>query len=309
MNNYNISSILKNINNTKISYSINKNTNKNLYLNFKQIHYDNIYDAQFVNSRAYNDTLKYLTKFESFKIIINELQINLYIFCQYNYNWKQLVNKIYKYLKLFYKTFKTFIVNSNSLELNIFIYTLPYKNVFNKHILGTDDINSGYTQFKPEKSKKIVIYKTHKLTKVLIHELIHFFNIDITILSQNIYKTIDNFIQSNVKTNYKILTFEGITEFFAIYLNTIYKYNKLSKTEIKLMINKQINIYTKYMNIILKNQNIKKITDLFNNNGIVFKQNTNVFSYYILATLLFKNYKMLFKSHILHKDIIKILFK
>lgn len=317
MNNYYITTILKNIHNKKINTTITKynektnktNNNKDgCNINIKQLHYDNIHDAQFVNENAYSDTLKYLKDYKIFNIIINDFTIKLYIFHQKDYNYKQLVYKIYKYVKLFYKTFEKFIQKSGESLLHLYIYTLPYKNIFHKPILGTNHINSGYTQYKPIDKKKIVIYKTHKLIKVLIHELIHFFNIDITILPQNVYSQLDNFIQKNIKTNYQILTFEGITEFFAIYLHTIYKHKTLNINKIKDKLNEQIAIYTKYMNIILKNQNIRDINDIISGK-VVFKQQTNVFSYYILATLLFKNYEILFKSNnIIYKDINKIVF-
>jgi len=249
--NYNINTIIHKINNKNIiKFKKLTNITHDYILNTKKIHKENIYNTNFVNSNTYKDTLKYLNNYKIFKISINKSDIYVYIFHHDDYNYYELIKKIYKYLQLFYKTFEDFIVKSNKNILKLYIYTLPYKNVFNKHILNTNDINSGYTQFKPEDKVKIVIYKLHKLTKVLIHELIHFFNIDTNILPVKLYNDIDNFIQNNIKTNYPILTFEGITEFLAIYLNTIYKNKGLNINQIKIKLEEQINIYTKYMNII-----------------------------------------------------------
>jgi hypothetical protein len=292
MNFYNIKNILSQINNLNINSNI---YNKNIYLHTRNIHIDNLYGQNFVNSNSYNDAIKYLKNYKVYTIKINNLIINLYIFYHNNYNVQKLVSNIYKYLQFFYKTFYKYVKNYTH-NVNIFIYTLNYKNKYNKPILGVDDINSAYTTIKPINKKKIVIYKTHKLTKVLIHELIHIFDIDENIFPSNIYNYIDKYIKTHIKSNYEILTFEGITEFFAIYLNTIFKYKNYSLKHIELKLNEQINIYTKYMNIILRNQNIDNIKDLFNGK-VEFKQQTNVFSYYILATLLFKNYKNLFTSN------------
>jgi len=171
------------------------------------------------------------------------------------------------------------------------------------NILGQNEVNSGLCI---PSYREIVLWREEELNKVLLHELIHTFNLDKILYETNnlknyIYNTI------NVSRKTEINPNEAYTESLAILLNTIFniidknntnniskkdlyrKYIKQIKTEIQFSINQasKILLYNGYSNIneLIKSRNSK------NNNIYKWKQNTNVLSYYILKIAILYNLK------------------
>ena len=107
-------------------------------------------------------------------------------------------------------------------DININIYFGHHKKLLNSTILDVDNVNSGYTQLYP--CKYIFIWRTEELIKVLIHELIHYTNIDVV---QSI-GILNSFMRThfNIKGNDSPL--ESYVEFLAIILNCVFVHSYIN---------------------------------------------------------------------------------
>ncbi len=165
------------------------------------------------------------------------------------------------------------IANKNNFLTIYIIYSDQKKQLNNNvHCLYATHVNSGSCI----PSKMITLWRSEELEKVLIHELIHFFEIDFTyLIGQNYFK--QNYGLNNVKAN------EAYTDSLTIIIHTIYvafylniDYMKLLNSEFNYVLYQAAKIFNYY--------NIANVNDI--NNKIC--QQTDVFSYFIIkASLLF----------------------
>jgi hypothetical protein len=153
-------------------------------------------------------------------------------------------------------------------KLDLYIFLSPYKkNVDSKDTqLSKTNINSG-SSFRYH--NWIIIYRKEELFKVLIHELVHFTQLDI----QNIAPKLD------AKCT-PILVNEAVTEAIAIVLHSKY-YAHYTKSDFNTIVNKEIQYSMMMYHLILYHLKIKNKKDLYN-----VCLTTNVISYYILKYLI-----------------------
>jgi hypothetical protein len=199
------------------------------------------------------------------------------------------VYKLNKYIKIYIISDKKFtkhqhifnIVNwiskySEPQKLNLFIFLTPFNKIikYRNQILTRNEINSGVCY----KYKKWVhVFRSEELLKVLIHELLHYYNLDI-----NNTDWVDTILPIKLPCNTFLLN-EAVTEAMAIILHTYY-YSEITKQDFKILI-KQEMIYSKKMHdIILYHYNIIKFNDILN-----ICQYTNVISYYIIKYILIED--------------------
>ena len=222
--------------------------------------------------------------------IINYENINIKYFTKRSL--KRIPLKFYDYLKII-KTLKI-LFNRNDYKQNIELYDLNLKKVFPKkdNILGPDNVNTAWCMINTHNNGSIVIYRNEELIKVLIHELLHANKVDSELIFSNTSKEIDKKICSN----YNILLNEGFTETYStiIHLYWIgYKLNK-SKKYINSLFNNEIKYSMYICSKIFKYYSIDNINKIIKNNNkckLIFKQKSNVFSYYIIKLILFINIK------------------
>jgi hypothetical protein len=151
----------------------------------------------------------------------------------------------------------------------------------------------------------IIIYREQELLKSIFHELIHFHNLDFRHVSPDILNNIISYLikTHNIKENNEYLLYECITESLANILNNIYYSGTLKEMSINLeneimfsilQIAKILNIckYKKWSDFSYDN-NIEKI-----DKSTQFKQDSCVFSYYILKLYILLNLDTYFK-HVL----------
>lgn len=165
--------------------------------------------------------------------------------------------------------------NNISKKIRIYLILLDLeKNLPNNNeIIKAKHANTGYT----DHSKNIIfIWRHEEFEKVLLHEVIHFFELD---CSDDIIK-INKIIINGPSERY----YEALTDYYAICYHLIYisiltniKLKGLLEIELAFMKN-QANVLNKYYN--LKNWTI--------NNNIIINQDTSAFSYYIVKYLLFE---------------------
>lgn len=166
-------------------------------------------------------------------------------------------------------------------KITFIYFDTPLKKEYNGEefkYLSSQNINTGLSS-----DDYIMLWRKEEILKVLIHELIHYLDMDIK-HDEELY----DIIKYNIgKIDYPILINESITELQSQFLHTLYlsifiKGNHYEN--FKMMYNyEQIFSWYQFAKI-MKFYNIKdyNVNNLINN----FNQTTNVFSYYILKSLM-----------------------
>jgi hypothetical protein len=263
------------------------NINPKIKLTYFQINkniLDKIIGGRFISKNIQEEILNQdLYKYYSFEYNFNNINGSIYIGIYKNDNIdmyiKQLetVSKILIFLGLISKSKKS---------LKAYIFMSKFTKISNGYIFNPDNINSGYTTFAML-DRYIVVYRKEEYIKVLIHEAIHFFELDKYF---NQFGLLNDYLPFKFK-NDDIIT-EAFTDYFAInyYILFICIYlNKITLQDYHYFFNQQIEFIEKQAINIIQLSKVNE-TNIINNY-------TNVFSYYVLKYILFKYYynKNLFK--------------
>jgi hypothetical protein len=186
----------------------------------------------------------------------------------------------------------TMIVNKGSLTSNcaqttsIYCYLTPFKKELpakRGEILSYDNANSAVTR-PCFSSNEICIFREEEMFKVFIHETFHAFNLDFSLHMKDIHvKQMKQMF--NIKSEFNI--YETYAETWAEIMNIIVLSgdlgvaNKMLQAEVAFSLH-QMNKVLAYMGL--------DYSDLIRHDGIVnvvqkYKEETNVFCYYVLKSL------------------------
>ena len=302
-----------NINFETFNKKINKREIKlNNNINYKS------YIQEYINSTIDNSIIDILNKLQNGIFI--SLDIKLYVENNINncfiYMFEHLNLYIFNNDKIFDNTIRDKLV-LNIYRITKWIYNLnPIKKItlyyldtiIDKRIikdinyLCSQNINSGLST-----TEYIMIWRREEVLKVLIHELIHYLNIDLKHNTQ-LEKIIDYPIGI---FNYPILINETITELQAQLFNILYI---LISDNINSPISDIIKLFKIFYNLeqIFSWYQFTKIMNYFSINSFDiesikenFNQSTNVYSYFILKSIL----SMYFFDILYELDYIKKLIK
>lgn len=211
---------------------------------------------------------------------------------------------VYKMLIWLYICNK-YTVGTNNKNINIYLYLTPYKKYFpskSSLVLGPININTAYT-YPCVDNGEIVIYREEEWMKVFIHETIHSYCFDVVLHnSPDIVNRVLNIFP--IKIELQIA--ETYTETLARIINAgLYCYNELDKKTDK-------DTFYLYMNFVLNLERLYALhqidnilsfmglqyTDLYEKTDTseylrlnLYRENTNVFAYYILTGILLNNYE------------------
>jgi hypothetical protein len=179
--------------------------------------------------------------------------------------------------------------NNNINIINCYIYLtnllkqLPVNN--SNNIINSINVNTGFTTSN-KYNNEVVVYRHEEWFKVLIHELIHYFDCDHDIHQYN-YQNIFNI-------NSKINLAESYTEFWA---RVLYLFISNFKNDFNLFIftfvdklSIEINFQIIQVIKILKYMQLSYHDLLSNTNLYKYKENTNVCAYYIITSILFTHF-------------------
>ena len=268
-----------------------------------------IYDITFFpkNIQKYiDDTSEYVLRFNC---MIKDREITVYFIIT-----ELLSNKIIitlnKYIHKIYMWIYVISSMSNakcSKHITLYLYLTPFeKNLPNNQleIIDSQHVNSAFTT-GCRAFTEIVLFRSEEWFKVFIHETFHNFGLDFS--DMNLYmvsKSITEIFNMNIEYN----LYESYCETWARIINTMF-YTYLSipiknKENQSLFINKfnsnmeieskhSIYQFSKILNFLDLKYDIvtQKNANNVNICNHLYKENTSVFSYYIITGLLINNYK------------------
>jgi hypothetical protein len=218
-----------------------------------------------------NESKETYYEFEYKEIHINILVHEIKHFTRFN---KLLLDRIFNVIKFFIDTF----VCKESKILNIILIPLKNKKQFpTSNILDAINVNNGFTTtYLDTGYKEIFIYRREDIIKVLIHEMIHYFKLDIHNKNENYLITnVNDIIYSYIFEENKIDFNEIYTESLAFYMYIKFKYKQNTKKYIKKYTKKFIKIAKA---LIIHHKKVGKLIDF-----------SNSYAYYLGRAFMFYN--------------------
>ena len=195
--------------------------------------------------------------------------------------------------------------HSCSKVLTLFIYhtsltkTLPQSSI---EVLNENNVNTAFTR-TCLKNAEIVVYRKEEWFKVFIHESFHNFALDFSDMDTN---NCHAQILSIFPVNSKVNLFEAYTEFWARIMNVLFcsyfntknknDFNEfLSNTEYFINFERNYSFFQlikilDFMN--MEYRNLYENTNVSANiRSTLYKEDTNVLSYYVITAILIYNYQ------------------
>lgn len=238
-----------------------------------------------------------------YKCLINGREILIY-FALFSPPTKTLLNKYDKYARFMYSWL--YICDLYSLKkcaktLSVYIYLTPFKKTLpNKpnETLSVDNANSAVT-YRCVENGEIVLYREEEWMKVFIHETFHTYGLDFTgnLSSANLKNQVREIF--HIESDFNIE--EAYAETWARIINSVFaSYNSLENKK-----NKQE--FASYMNICLQSERLFALYQcnkvlrfmglsykdiLGTKSKSVYREDTNVFAYYILTSIFLSDYDM-----------------
>lgn len=177
-------------------------------------------------------------------------------------------------------------------KLTIYLYfTNLIKQLPNHKLIVLDKchINTAFTYSCPGDAE-IVLYRKEEWMKVFIHETFHTFGLDFSTMSQ---VSVPAFINNHFSINITPCLFESYTEFWGEVIHMMflsYTFHSENKTlfiqTFYNILNIEINHTLLQVNKIFNHMNLHYLHFLNKTLTIQYKENTPVFSYYIIKSIL-----------------------
>jgi hypothetical protein len=218
----------------------------------------------------------------------------------------EIYNNYVDYMLVWLYIVDSYASRSCSSELKIYIYhtsllkNLPSSNV---NVLNENNINTAFTRTCP-KDSEIVVFRKEEWFKAFMHETFHNFALDFSDMNTS---TCNSKILSIFKVNSDVNLFEAYTEFWARIMNALFcsYINMKNKNDInEFLTNAEFFInfermfaffqmvkILNFMDISYKNLYEKNIQSE-NIRRTMYKEDTNVLSYYIITLILLNNYQV-----------------
>ena len=217
----------------------------------------------------------------------------------------EIYNNYVDYMLVWLYIVDSYASRSCSSELKIYIYhtsllkNLPSSNV---NVLNENNINTAFTRTCP-KDSEIVVFRKEEWFKSFMHETFHNFALDFSDMNTS---TCNSKILSIFKVTSDVNLFEAYTEFWARLMNALFcsYINMKNKNNIdEFLTNAEFFInfermfaffqmvkVLNFMDMSYKNLYEKNIQSE-NIRRTMYKEDTNVLSYYIITLILFNNYQ------------------
>lgn len=265
--------------------NINREIKKKLPVNIKDKKniLSNLESSSFICKKILKHVVNNFKNIYNIKLHYFNQEIVIYTFIPHN----ELLLSIYYILFILYLNKDNKNNRNNILKIHLFpidnVKYLPkkYENIDSKHI------NSAFTIIYYNMiAGPIYIWRYDELNKVLIHELLHSFHYDISLLD---YKNSYFYNIKNLNecfTEYMATLYFISLKLFLINNNAKFNY-KIFKKILFNIINKENKYNNELIKIILNYNNFKKINNFLSSEYI---ENTSLFCYIVLKSSLLNNF-------------------
>jgi hypothetical protein len=190
-------------------------------------------------------------------------------------------------------------------SINIYLYftsllkKLPSSNIY---VLDENNVNTAFTTTCP-KDSEIVVFRKEEWFKVLIHESFHNFGLDFSGMNNG---AVSNCILNIFPVNSQVNSYEAYTEFWAEIMNALFCsfFELKDKSDINEFLSSAefyINFERRYSFFqMVKTLQFMGLTyrDLYSKTEYakvhrenLYKEKTNVLSYYVLKTVMLNNFQ------------------
>lgn len=302
-------------------YLLNLKQNNSNFYNFKIKKIHNTFDISKPNNFNYNSFPNEARKY----IDLYSLSEISYTFSLFNRNIKIIFVDENQYIENKVNIFNRYvdsiimwlyILNENaskkcSNKLTIYFYFTSFEKKIPKNnidILDQQHVNTAFTTTCPSVSE-IVVFRKEEWFKVFLHETFHNFGLDFSDMN-NI--SCHNYILSLFPVKSEVNLYEAYSEFWAEVINVLFCSfytikNKNNMEDFMKITELFINVERTYSLFqlvkVLKFMGMPNgYRDLYQNNkksiiarNNLYKENTNVLSYYIIKTILILNYQSFLK--------------
>lgn len=290
---YNYKIITNMYNLLKISYGSNKyikdnhSSRKNMSFTKNQL-FNIIEISRFFPKVVEEYLLSSKTEYTCYHFSINNRTFNIHV-----YHYKHTFdNNDLNYIKSWFSMISSYAPNECSTNLDVYLFFTPFKKYLPKEknsLIEPKHVNSAYT-YGCTKRNKIIIYRYEEWKKVLLHESFHTFNFDF----HN-----DNFqrLRMSIKDTFRIHSdyeiFETYCETWATLWTCAYQSFHLTETAnnpslffsyVETLLSYEQQYSALQANKIMKHFNIN-YDMLIKGNAVNYRENTNVFCYYILKSI------------------------
>jgi hypothetical protein len=164
----------------------------------------------------------------------------------------------------------------------VVFYGSQKKQLSNEKMLCSDNVNSGSTI----KGEIIQIWRKEEFYKVLIHELVHYFEIDFYVMD-SIYKILNLHFKQIVNIKGIDRINESYTEIIAVTIHSVL-YSKIKNTSLNVVLNLELMFSYFQVAKILHHFEYNSLDDVEKKNNIT--QSTSAFSYYIVKCMFFEKF-------------------
>jgi len=196
----------------------------------------------------------------------------------------------YVHLMISYIIFCNGMNDKCSRKLTVYLYLTHFKKLLHKRdtVIGVKNVNSGLT-YSCKDNNEICIYRKEEFLKVFFHEAVHSMGLD----SERFR---DPLFVKQMNETFSILTtnnyFEAFTEFLGVnyYLMFVSFYLSETKEEsfkhTRMFLDNEVYFSMYQMNKVLSHNGLSYSDLVKNINTDLYREDSNVFSYYVLKTIM-----------------------
>ena len=259
---------------------------------------------------------EFQTNFQ-FKIRKQKFRVSMYSYASQlrdTNHFKQLE----AYCKMIYMWFHVIMLYKKTSikcneNINIHIFMTPFKKELprsNALVLGPKHVNSGFTTLCSNNNSSIVIYRSEEWFKVLCHETFHHFNLDFHDVNMlDVQDKISKLF--HIRSHY--LLYESYCEFWATlwnsmiqsFTNTNLSFDDFHQKYFQLIEDEKLFSCFQLAKIMHHNSLHYKVL-IENKNTRLYKEESNVFAYYVIKSILLHNDDLFMKLlNTINKNILR----
>lgn len=239
-------------------------------------------DAYFPKA-LFQDISKYIYKGFKVNHVIHDVHVHCEVYYIPKHTSKRQLRILFEVLS-FMVFYCRFLSNHAIVSLNINLILSPIKKCANSDTFDAYHVNSGYTTLdEPTGTVSVIVYRKEEVVKVLIHELLHSFAMDVKNYAHDVMLLKQMGLKFQVKSPRGIRLNEALTDAYACVLN-VYITSLVHNHDYKFF-RKLLQKERQYICRIGKH--IADMLGIVGVNAHTYAETTHVLSYYVIKALVF----------------------